>query len=177
MDGKPVRGFEVAGEDRVFAVAQAVIVGTDILVGSPAVAQPVAVRYAFARNPDGNLGNGALLPAAPFRTDRWRDATAARFSAACSFESEAIGELSRFEHEIGRFEAKAGHAEITAQYARTGRQCLHLFGGGELAGPRQEPPSFPGGLGIRTAAQSRENPLRVRFRARSTGHPEVARRS
>ncbi|MCA8976208.1 MAG: exo-alpha-sialidase [Planctomycetes bacterium] len=131
VDGKPVRGFEVAGEDRVFAVAQAVIVGTDILVGSPAVAQPVAVRYAFARNPDGNLGNGALLPAAPFRTDRWRDATAARFSAACSFESEAIGELSRFEHEIGRFEAKAGHAEITAQYARTGRQCLHLFGGGD----------------------------------------------
>ena len=39
---------------------------------APEVKEPVAVRYAWANNPDCNLYNGATLPASPFRTDDWR---------------------------------------------------------------------------------------------------------
>ena len=43
-----------------------------VVVSSPAVPTPVAVRYAFSMNPDGaNLYNRAGLPASPFRTDDW----------------------------------------------------------------------------------------------------------
>jgi sialate O-acetylesterase len=40
------------------------------LVWSDEVAQPVAVRYGWADNPEVNLYNGAGLPASPFRTDQ-----------------------------------------------------------------------------------------------------------
>jgi sialate O-acetylesterase len=42
------------------------------------VPAPVAVRYAWADNPDANLANGAGLPASPFRTDDWPGLTAPR---------------------------------------------------------------------------------------------------
>ena len=52
--------------------AEAVIEGNAVVVSSPAVAQPVAVRYAFSYNPTGaNLYNREGLPASPFRTDDW----------------------------------------------------------------------------------------------------------
>jgi sialate O-acetylesterase len=72
-DGKPLRRFAVADEDRVFHRADARIDGeTGLLVlSSKQVQTPVAARYNWADNPDGNLVNGAGLPAAPFRTDRW----------------------------------------------------------------------------------------------------------
>lgn len=72
-DNKPLRGFAVADEDRVFHRADARIDGeTGLLVlSSKQVQTPVAARYNWADNPDGNLVNGAGLPAAPFRTDRW----------------------------------------------------------------------------------------------------------
>ena len=41
------------------------------MVESGEVPAPVAVRYAWAGNPDGNLGNREGLPASPFRTDEW----------------------------------------------------------------------------------------------------------
>jgi sialate O-acetylesterase len=68
---KPLQSFEVAGADRVFHPAAAVIHGDTILVQSPAVARPVAVRYAWKNAPEANLFNGAGLPAAPFRSDDW----------------------------------------------------------------------------------------------------------
>ncbi|MCA9141344.1 MAG: sialate O-acetylesterase [Planctomycetales bacterium] len=72
-DGKPLRGFAVADEDRKFYPADAGIdKETGLLVlSSKKVHTPVAARYNWADNPDGNLVNGAGLPAAPFRTDRW----------------------------------------------------------------------------------------------------------
>jgi len=43
-----------------------------VIVSSDRVAEPVAVRYAWADNPEGaNLFNAAGLPASPFRTDDW----------------------------------------------------------------------------------------------------------
>jgi len=69
--GPRLTGFAVAGEDRKFVWADAVIAGEAVLVSSPKVAKPVAVRYAWDENPVCNLYNQAGLPAVPFRTDDW----------------------------------------------------------------------------------------------------------
>lgn len=74
--GNPVRGFAVAGEDRRFHWAEARIDGASVLVSSPAVSDPVAVRYGWADNPDCSLYNAEGLPASPFRTDDWPGVTA-----------------------------------------------------------------------------------------------------
>jgi sialate O-acetylesterase len=70
-DGKPPREFQVAGQDRVFKPAEAVIAGADVVVRSAGVPAPVAVRYAFVQAPQVNLTNERGLPAAPFRSDDW----------------------------------------------------------------------------------------------------------
>jgi sialate O-acetylesterase len=69
--GKPLQSFEIAGADRQFHPASAAIAGDTLLVGSPQVPAPVAVRYAWRNAPDANLYNGAGLPAVPFRSDSW----------------------------------------------------------------------------------------------------------
>lgn len=69
--GSALKGFAIAGEDRKFYWADARLEGSEVLVSSPSVASPVAVRYAWADNPEGNLANAVGLPASPFRTDRW----------------------------------------------------------------------------------------------------------
>jgi len=69
--GGDLVGFAVAGDDKVFHVAQAKIEGAEVVVSSDKVAAPVAVRYAWASNPFFNLYNKEGLPAAPFRTDTW----------------------------------------------------------------------------------------------------------
>ena len=69
--GESLKGFAIAGEDRKFVWADAKIDGDAIVVSSPQVAKPVAVRYAWADNPECNLYNKANLPAVPFRTDQW----------------------------------------------------------------------------------------------------------
>jgi sialate O-acetylesterase len=68
QDG-PLKGFTIAGADKVFHQAQAEIRGETVVVSSAAVSQPVAVRYGWASVPEGNLFNHASLPASPFRTD------------------------------------------------------------------------------------------------------------
>jgi len=70
--GNELKGFAIAGADRRFVWARARIVGGNrVVVASPEVSQPVAVRYAWADNPVWSLQNGAGLPASPFRTDEW----------------------------------------------------------------------------------------------------------
>lgn len=70
-DGK-LTWWAIAGEDKNWVAAEARIDGDSVVVSSPAVAKPVAVRYAFAHNPQGaNLYNREGLPASPFRTDTW----------------------------------------------------------------------------------------------------------
>ena len=68
--GGTLRRFAIAGADRQWHKAEAKIDGDTVVVSAPQVPQPVAVRYAYALNPDGcNLYNRAGLPASPFRTD------------------------------------------------------------------------------------------------------------
>jgi len=76
VDGKPLSQFAIAGDDKKFVWADAKIDGKTVLVSSAQVSQPVAVRYAWADNPEGcNLSNAGGLPAAPFRTDDWPGAS------------------------------------------------------------------------------------------------------
>jgi sialate O-acetylesterase len=68
-----LRGFAIAGTDKKFHWAKAEIFGDKVIVYAPEVEFPIAVRYAWANNPDCNLYNLEGLPAAPFRTDNWND--------------------------------------------------------------------------------------------------------
>ena len=74
--GGGLSGFSVAGTDRKFVWADAVIDGDTVVVSSPSVPKPVAVRYAWADNPACTLYNTSELPASPFRTDSWPGITA-----------------------------------------------------------------------------------------------------
>jgi len=68
--GPPLKWFTIAGADGKFVPADAKIDGDTVLVSSPTVPAPTAVRYAWDTYPfDANLFNAANLPAAPFRTD------------------------------------------------------------------------------------------------------------
>lgn len=71
QDGQPLKGFSIAGEDRKFVWANARIDGDTVVVSSDQVTAPVAVRYAWADNPECNLSNSTGIPASPFRTDEW----------------------------------------------------------------------------------------------------------
>ncbi|MEI6150729.1 MAG: sialate O-acetylesterase [bacterium] len=68
----PLKRFAIAGEDKRWVWADAVIDGQTVVVSADTVPNPVAVRYAFSMNPAGaNLYNREGLPASPFRTDAW----------------------------------------------------------------------------------------------------------
>ena len=69
-DGK-LQDFEVAGIDRKFYPAKAVIDGDTVVVSSDAVKNPIEVRYGWSNWVDGSLFNKAGLPASSFRTDDW----------------------------------------------------------------------------------------------------------
>lgn len=77
-DGGPLKGFAIAGEDHKFVWADARIERDTVIVSSPKISKPIAVRYGWADNPIANLYNKAGLPASPFRTDDWPGITAAR---------------------------------------------------------------------------------------------------
>jgi sialate O-acetylesterase len=64
-------GFAIAGADKNFVWANAKIEGDSVVVWADGVSKPVAVRYAWANNPECNLYNKEGLPASPFRTDDW----------------------------------------------------------------------------------------------------------
>ncbi|MCU0791691.1 MAG: sialate O-acetylesterase [Opitutaceae bacterium] len=68
---RELTGFEIAGADRVFHPATAAINGATVVVSSPTVTDPVALRYSWRNAPLGGLFNQSGLPAVPFRTDAW----------------------------------------------------------------------------------------------------------
>ena len=87
-DGRPFNGFSIAGKNQHFvpATAEFVVTGQDkhkrdqhdekrLKISSPLVEKPVAVRYAWSRNPLGNAVNSAhherTIPIPSFRTDNW----------------------------------------------------------------------------------------------------------
>ena len=71
-DGRPLTWFQIAGEDGTFVDAQAVVAGSDVVVvSSPKVATPIAVRFGWSNVAQPNLANHEGLPALPFSTERW----------------------------------------------------------------------------------------------------------
>jgi sialate O-acetylesterase len=72
LDGKQLTDFSIAGDDGNFvpaqAVIQAVIQGDTVLVSSPLIEHPAAVRFAWDEAARPNLANRAGLPVVPFRT-------------------------------------------------------------------------------------------------------------
>jgi sialate O-acetylesterase len=73
-DGKSLSWFSIAGDDKQFYPAMADIDGETVVVHSPKVPKPVAVRFGWNQIAEPNLSNKAGLPASPFRTDKWPDA-------------------------------------------------------------------------------------------------------
>ncbi|MBP8961716.1 MAG: hypothetical protein KBG39_02105 [Opitutaceae bacterium] len=71
VKGDKLGEFAVAGADRTWHWAEARVEGDTVVVSSPEVPQPIAVRYAWQANPLATLYNAAGLPAAPFRSDNW----------------------------------------------------------------------------------------------------------
>lgn len=110
-DGRPVEGMALAGKDQKFYSAQAeyLVTGKDdkskdildrtkLVVSCKKVRKPVACRYAWARNPLGNLTNAAhyerVIPVPPFRTDKW-DWPEAPFAENNTDEFKAHREILR----------------------------------------------------------------------------------
>lgn len=80
-EDKPLELFTIAGEDKKFVKAEAKIDGETIVVSSPEVPKPIAVRYGWSEHAapaSYNLYNKAGLPASPFRTDDFPLMTAGR---------------------------------------------------------------------------------------------------
>ena len=75
IHGEKLEEFSLAGSDRHWHWATATIDGDTVVVSSPDVPEPVAVRYAWQANPKATLANGAGLPATPFRSDDWPGVT------------------------------------------------------------------------------------------------------
>jgi len=72
-----LKGFEIAGSDKVFHSAKAIIKDNKIIVSSDKVQNPVAVHYGWADDDTAiNLFNKEKFPASPFRTDNWEMITA-----------------------------------------------------------------------------------------------------
>ena len=72
-DGKPLRGFRIAGKDGKFVDAAAEIKGDTVIVSSPKIKVPAAVRYGWYPPADGvNFFNKAGFPSGLFRTDNFR---------------------------------------------------------------------------------------------------------
>lgn len=69
--GGELTGFTIAGADKRFVNAKAVIDGETVVVSAEGVSEPAAVRYGWCNCPEVNLWNKDGLPASPFRTDSW----------------------------------------------------------------------------------------------------------
>lgn len=95
-DGK-WEGIVIAGEDQTWHEASARIEQDKLIVWSPEVTEPVAVRYAWGANPRWSLVNGAGLPASPFRTDRWAFVSSAPSSPAEDVPAVSLASVDKAE--------------------------------------------------------------------------------
>lgn len=72
--GTKLKGFEIAGQDRIFHPAEAIVMPGEndrLIVSCDSVTVPASVRYCFKNYEIGNLSNTMGLPASSFRTDDW----------------------------------------------------------------------------------------------------------
>ena len=68
---KPLKGFQIAGDDKVFHDVEAKDEGNTIVLTPPAGVKPVAVRYCFKDYCVGTVYNMRGNPLSSFRTDNW----------------------------------------------------------------------------------------------------------
>jgi sialate O-acetylesterase len=73
--GDELRHFEIAGANKEFVSAVAVIEGDSVVVSSEKVEKPLAVRFGWSNTAEPNFFNKEGLPASPFRTDDWPGVT------------------------------------------------------------------------------------------------------
>jgi sialate O-acetylesterase len=71
-NGAHVQSMQLAGADHIFHAAVGTVVGQSVIANAEDVTAPIAVRYAWYNSPKANLYNGSGLPAAPFRSDNWK---------------------------------------------------------------------------------------------------------
>lgn len=115
-DGGELKRFEIAGADQKWHWAEAKIDGKDsVLVRSAEVKQPVAVRYAWATNPEGsNLVNSEGLPTSVFRTDDWKDVLKAQAQVQPA-PNKAIAQRRALGAEIRALNAKRKTLDPSSQ--------------------------------------------------------------
>ena len=101
-DNLPPTAFTVAGEDRQFTEAIAVVKGDKVMLSSPKVAAPVAVRLGWNETAVSNLMNKAGLPAVPFRTDDWPIAPAVRPAPSPAPEPSPCNRAKSLKHPLKR---------------------------------------------------------------------------
>jgi sialate O-acetylesterase len=72
---KEIKGFEIAGAERIFKPANVIITkkGTLLKISEPTIEQPVAVRYAFRNYMPISIFSNYGLPMEQFRTDDWEE--------------------------------------------------------------------------------------------------------
>lgn len=101
-DGRPLSGFEIIGSETDFVDAKAVIDGDTVVVSSPKVSRPVAVRFAWHKTAMPNLMNKEGLPAAPFKAGEIpeRDFLKLRVDEAEDYQLVYDLDLERLAHDI-----------------------------------------------------------------------------
>lgn len=68
-DNKPVRELEIAGRNKIYKPATAIIKGNALHVSSNEVEHPYFIRYAWSSFSEGNLVNEKQLPASTFSNE------------------------------------------------------------------------------------------------------------
>lgn len=112
--GQEIKGFEIAGKDRVFYPAKAVLGGRSIVeVSSDRVTEPIAVRYCYKNYSEGNLYNNYGMPVLPFRTDDWD---------FCSYEKDTVAVI--FETDMGNDVDDALALDMLYKYQEKGMADL-----------------------------------------------------
>jgi sialidase-1 len=122
----------VAGTDRKFRKTTGKLDESGLSLRLEA-APAAAVRYAWSNDPGAAIVSAASgLPLGPWRSDNWALVPKPEPALyATSFDNIRAGEFETLEVEGARWIAEAGHVEIDKAHAKSGRQCLHIFGGEE----------------------------------------------
>lgn len=93
-DGMSAKCFKLAGADKIFYPALAILKENEIVLSSPYVTIPVAIRYAFSEGAMTNLMNKEGIAAFPFRTDTWTSATYADMAEPSIPNPTAVNDVS-----------------------------------------------------------------------------------
>ncbi|NOU46339.1 MAG: hypothetical protein HOO86_04670 [Bacteroidales bacterium] len=124
--------FIIAGEDRVFYPAKVNIEGSSLIISSPHVKKPVAVRYAFTNTSEATLFNGAGLPASSFHTDNWDIITgqavlSAVFDTAIKTLTYQLSSNARETDIFYDFDKQAGHNGCRYQHPIAVKKPCFLY--------------------------------------------------